>query len=67
MQRGLRVITLQGTIEKSPILLSQYLKNEWFDGTIIISYSGGSINIFGDCTYMYYMNIAAAVYLAPSS
>ena len=24
MQRGLRVITLQGAIEKSPILLSQY-------------------------------------------
>ena len=30
MQRGLRVITLQGTIEKSPILLSQYCKmNDW--------------------------------------
>ena len=28
MQRGLGVITLQGVIEKSPILLSQYLKNE---------------------------------------
>ena len=28
MQRGLRVITLQGAIEKSPILLSQYWKNE---------------------------------------
>ena len=27
MQRGLRVITLQGAIEKSSILLSQYLKN----------------------------------------
>jgi hypothetical protein len=27
MQRGLRVITLQGLIEKSPILLSQYWKN----------------------------------------
>ena len=26
MQRGLRVITLQGAIEKSPILLSQYWK-----------------------------------------
>ena len=24
MQKGLRVITLQGAIEKSPILLSQY-------------------------------------------
>ena len=28
MQRELRVITLQGTIEKSPILLSQYWKFE---------------------------------------
>jgi hypothetical protein len=28
MQRGLRVITLQGAIEKSPILLSQKWKNE---------------------------------------
>ena len=28
MQRGLRVITLQGAIKKSPILLSQYWKNE---------------------------------------
>ena len=28
MQRGLRVITLQGAIEESPILLSQYWKNE---------------------------------------
>jgi hypothetical protein len=27
MQRGLRVITLQGVTNKSPILLSQYLKN----------------------------------------
>ena len=26
MQRGLRVITLQGAIEKSPVLLSQYWK-----------------------------------------
>ena len=31
--------------EKS-ILLSQYWKNEWFDGTIIISYFDGSNNIF---------------------
>ena len=30
MQRGLRVITLQGAIEKNPILLSQYWKiNDW--------------------------------------
>jgi hypothetical protein len=28
MQRGLRVITLQGAIKKSQILLSQYWKNE---------------------------------------
>jgi hypothetical protein len=27
MQRGLRVINLQGAIVKSPILLSQYWKN----------------------------------------
>ena len=48
MQRGLRVITLQGAIEKSPILLSQYWKFEWSDGTIIISYFGCSNNIFAD-------------------
>ena len=40
MQRGLlRVITLQGAIEK----------NECLDGTIIISYFGGSNNIIADC------------------
>ena len=27
MQKGLELITLQGAIEKSPILLSQYWKN----------------------------------------
>ena len=43
------MITLQGAIEKSPILLSQYWKNEWFDGTIIIYYFGGSNNIFANC------------------
>ena len=48
MQRGLIVLTLQGAIEKSPILLLQYCKNEWFDGTIIISYLGGSNNIFAE-------------------
>ena len=49
MQRGLRVITLQGAIEKIPILLSQYWKNEWLEGNIIISYFDGSNNIFADC------------------
>ena len=51
MQKGLKLITLQGAIEESPILLSQYCKNEWLDGNIIISYFGGSNNIFADCTY----------------
>jgi hypothetical protein len=41
--------TLQGAIEKSPILLSQYWKNEWMNGNIIISYFGGSNNICADC------------------
>ena len=50
MQRGLRVITLHGAIEKSPILLSQYWKNELLDGNIIISYFGGSNSFFDDCT-----------------
>ena len=45
MQKGLKLITLQGAIEKSPILLSQYWKNELLDGNIIISYFGGSNNI----------------------
>ena len=49
MQRGLRVIILRGAIKKSPSLLSQYWKFEWFDATIIISYFGGSNNIFADC------------------
>ena len=49
MQKGLRVITLQGAIEKSTILLSQYWKNGRLDGNIIISYFGGSNNIFADC------------------
>ena len=40
MQKGLKFITLQGAIEKSPILLSQYWKSEWLDGNIIISYFG---------------------------
>ena len=49
-QKGLRVITLQEAIKKSQILLSQYWKNEWLDGTIVISYFGGSNNIFADCS-----------------
>ena len=49
MQRGLRVITLPGAKEKSQILLSKYWKNEWLDGNIIISYFGGSNNIFAEC------------------
>ena len=53
MQRGLIVITLQGAIEKSRKLLSQYLKFEWLDGTIIISYFGSSNNIFADCIALY--------------
>ena len=36
-------------IEKNPILLSQYWKNEWLDGTITISYFVGRNNIFADC------------------
>ena len=45
MQRGLRVITLQGAIEKSSIMLSQNWENELLDGTIILSYFGGSNDI----------------------
>ena len=52
MQKGLKFISLQGAIEKSPILLPQYWKNEWLDGNIIISYFGGSNNIFADCRYI---------------
>ena len=52
--RGLRVITFQGAIKKSPILLSQYWKNEWLDDTIIISYFGGSNNIFADFKCVWY-------------
>ena len=53
MQKGLKLITLKGAIEKSPILLSQYWKNEWLDGSIIILYFGGSSNIFADCICIY--------------
>ena len=59
MQRGLTVITLQWAIEKSPILLSQYCKNEWLDGNLIISYFGGS-NIFAD--YILKMSIVHFIY-----
>ena len=55
MQRRVRVITLQGAIEKSPILLSQKWKNEWLDGTIIILYFGGSNKIFDDSMYLIYI------------
>ena len=55
MQRGLKVIALQGAVEKSPILLSQYWKFEWLDGTIIILYFGGSNTIFADCTPLTYV------------
>ena len=49
LQSGLRVKTLQGAIEKSPILLLQYWKFESLDGTPIISYFDGSNKIFADC------------------
>ena len=49
MQSGLRVISFQGAIEKSSLLLLQYWKFEWLDGTIIISYFGGGNDIFADC------------------
>ena len=48
-----RAITKWGAKEKSPILLSQYWKNGWLDVTIVISYFGGSNNIFAD--YMCWM------------
>ena len=50
MQKGLRVIILQGAIEKSSLLLSLYWKFEWLDGTIIISNFSVSNKIFVDCT-----------------
>ena len=57
MQKGLRVITLQGAIEKSLILPSQYWKFEWLDGTIIISFFGGSNDIFADCISYFSWNM----------
>ena len=56
MHRGLRVITLQGAMEESPILVSQYWKNQLLDGTIIISYFDGSNNIFAE--YILFAGIA---------
>ena len=63
MLRGLRVITLQGAIEKSPILLSHYWKNEWLNGTIIISYFGGSNNI-SPTVHIYYLYMKLWIYLS---
>ena len=45
-----RAITKWGAIEKTQLLRQQYLKFEWFDRTIIISYFDGSNNIFADCS-----------------
>ena len=50
------MITLQGAIEKSPI--SQYWKNYWLDSNMIISYFGGSNNIFANCNYLLFFMIA---------
>ena len=58
MQRGLRVITLQGETEKSPILLSQYWKNDRLDGTIIITHFDGSNNILVDCIFLFGSGLA---------
>ena len=41
--------------EKSNIA-SQYWKNEWLDGNIIISYFGGSDNIFADCMWQVHID-----------
>ena len=57
MERGLRVITLQGAIERSPKLLSQYVKNEWLVGNKIISHFGGSNNIFPGIIHILFRNI----------
>ena len=51
--KGLRMITLKGAIEKSPILLSQYWKNYYFKRvTKIISHFDGSNNIFVDYSFI---------------
>ena len=57
MQWGLRVITLQGALEKNPILLSHYWKFEWLDGTIIISYFGGIAIILSPTVFVFRCNI----------
>ena len=36
---------------------SNIAKNEWFDGTIVISYFGGSNNICADCTLQHNLNM----------
>ena len=40
LAKRLRATTKWGALEKSPILLSQYWKNEKLDGIIIILYLG---------------------------
>ena len=48
--KWLRAITNWGSREKSPILLSQYMKNYHFDTALkIISHFRGTNNIFVDC------------------
>ena len=47
MQKGLRVITLQGAIEKSPISQLEKLMIGWHHNYFV--YFGGSNNIFVDC------------------
>ena len=47
-QKQIRVITLQGAIKQSLILQFQYWKNKELGSTIIISFFGGSNNIFAD-------------------
>ena len=51
------MITLQGALEKSPILLSPYWINEWLNGTIIISYFGGSNKISSTVYLSIYITI----------